>query len=231
MRTLFFVELFSGTGSFGRAARREARRFGLQFKLLSLDIHPRYHPTHCVDILQWDYKDALRDFLPPEEKRKDHIVWVHASPPCGAYSYTRAYRGAREFSQADAIVKRALRIIRHARPDFWTLENPKGYLRKRPFMRRLHMFEHLTSYCHFGSNFRKDTNIWTNVPVALPVCRAGTYCAHKSQHGAHARQAQVFSRLPRSQVDVTQSPLLRTDELYAIPPRLCTTLLRVALRA
>lgn len=72
------MELFSGTGSFSRAARRLARRRGLD--LLALDIHPKYNPTHCVDILRWDYKKALAEFL-PRHRRPGDIVWVHASPP------------------------------------------------------------------------------------------------------------------------------------------------------
>jgi hypothetical protein len=82
-------------------------------------------------------------------------------------------------------VRRALKIIEHVDPTFWTIENPHAELRKRPCMLPLKSFEHVTSYCHFGTPYRKDTNIWTNAPVVLPVCRHGSQCRRKRETGRH----------------------------------------------
>jgi len=222
--TFYFVDLFSGTGSFGAAARVWAANHGMRFELLSLDIHPKYNPTHCVDLMKWDYQRALREFL-PRKPREDDIIWVHASPPCNAYSFANNYYADKDFGSSDKLVRRVFRIIDSVRPDFWTVENPRGFLRTRPFMKPMQKYEHLTSYCHFGSQFRKDTNIWTNVDVSLPVCRAGSECRYKAENGLHQAVAQTRDKIPGPQYRLIQS----VEELYALPRRLCTHLLNAAL--
>ena len=124
MPTFYLIELFSGTGSFGAAAKLEARAKGYAFKNLSVDIHPKYHPSSCTDIMKWDYKRDVAGFLPERLSNSD-VVWVHASPPCNEYSRAKT-NSPRNLPRADAMVKRALKIINYVRPDFWTIENPVG---------------------------------------------------------------------------------------------------------
>ena len=143
MRRLYILDLFSGTGSVSEALKR---KFGSQFKVLvhSVDIHPKYNPTTQVDILRWNYKRALRDFL---RSRKPRDVFIaHASPPCTEYSRAKT-TAPRNLRVADAIAKRTLRIVRYAKPDFWTLENPTGLLRSRVFMQPLRKYRKTCSYC------------------------------------------------------------------------------------
>ena len=220
MPLFYLIELFSGTGSFGKGAQKVAREIGYQYQGLSVDIHPKYHPTTCIDILDWDYQGAIRNFL--KSAKPSDIIWVHASPPCNSYSYANTKR-PRDFKAADAIVKRALRIIKYVRPNFWTLENPVGHLQNRPFMQRLEPYKEVTSYCKFGRGFRKNTNIWTNVDLSLPVCEEGTYCAAKQRDGKHGLTAQT-----RESPNATQGAQ-GTDALYSIPQRLCKHIIRTAL--
>ncbi len=79
MPTIFLVELFSGTGSFSSAAEEEASKNGYTFKKISVDIHPKYNPSTCIDIRGWNYKQAVRDFL-QEGLGPSDVLWVHASP-------------------------------------------------------------------------------------------------------------------------------------------------------
>ncbi|KAK3252643.1 hypothetical protein CYMTET_38069 [Cymbomonas tetramitiformis] len=47
--------LFSGTGS----QRSVQRQFTNQFpnsEVVAVDIQPKWDPTHCEDIMQWDYR-------------------------------------------------------------------------------------------------------------------------------------------------------------------------------
>ena len=178
-----------------------------------------------MDVLEWHYKGALSEFL--RARRAGDTVWVHASPPCSDYSVAKAWHGEpADYRSADAMVKQALRIIRAAAPDYWTLENPLGALRKRPFMGALRRFQHLTSYCHWGRPFRKDTNIWTNVAVDLPVCRRGSECQYKRIWGRHAQYATDRERIREGKETLSRVSL---DQLYHLPQRLCTHILRAAL--
>ena len=121
------LELFSGTGSIGRAF--EARGWGV----ISLDILPG--ATITSNILDWEYKNYPRE----------HFDFVWASPPCTEYSKarTRAKR-PRDFDGADAIVRRTLEIIWFFRPPLWLIENPQtGYLKNREIMRETLAGRHL----------------------------------------------------------------------------------------
>ena len=186
MRKLYILDLFSGTGSVSEALKR---KFGSKFKVLvhSVDIHPKYNPTAQVDILRWNYKPALRDFL--RSRRPRDVFIAHASPPCTEYSRAKT-TAPRNLRVADAIAKRTLRIIRYAKPDFWTLENPVGLLRSRIFMQPLRKYRKTWSYCRYGKPFRKMTDIWTNVDCELKICSSATPCRVKRETGRHLITAQ-----------------------------------------
>jgi hypothetical protein len=217
----FLVELFSGTGSFSKAAKQAAAKLGYNFKQLSVDIHPKYNPTTCIDLRKWDYQTEIDSFLPAQLKPSD-VVWVHASPPCNEYSRSKS-RGVRDLPFADSLVKQALRIIKFTQPTFWTLENPVGLLHTRPFMQKLERFKNHTSYCKWGRPFRKNTHIWSNVPVDLPECRAGDYCKAKATLGQHPCVAETRDTHLGSQEKQSQ------ETLYGIPPKLTRHVVRTAL--
>lgn len=188
MPTFYLVELFSGSGSFARGAR-SVLPAGWSMQTHSLDIHPKYNPTTTTDILQWDYRTAMDDFL--AKRRASDMVWFHASPPCTAYSFART-TAPRDYGLADAIVKRTLRVLRYVRPDAFTIENPVGHLMQRPFMRKLNdRYLNMTSYCKFGLDYRKNTCIWCDFDTDLPKCEKGSYCATRNKLGKHLQSAQA----------------------------------------
>jgi hypothetical protein len=226
MPTLYLVELFSGSSSVANAIAK-GLPVGWRLQVHSVDIHPEYNPTTAVDILKWDYKKVLQAFLRSASLRD--VVWVHASPPCTEYSRAKT-SAPRDLPLADGLVKRSLRVIKYCKglsPSparfFWTLENPVGLLRTRSFMQPLEPYLHTTSYCRWGKPFRKDTDIWTNVAqVRLPLCRKGNYCAHKGTFGYHGSTAQAGG-------DDRTEGSGRGENVYPIPGRLTTHLLRTAL--
>jgi site-specific DNA-cytosine methylase len=221
MPTLYLLELFSGSSSFAKGARA-ALPPGWKLKVHSLDINPKYHPTTCVDVLKWDYRADIDEFL--TSRREKDMVWLHMSPPCQEFSRAKTV-GVRDLEGADKIVKRSLRIMTYARPDFFTLENPMGLLETRPFMQKLAKYMHLTSYCRFGKDFRKDTRIWTNVVIDLPVCRRGSYCAAKALHGRHLQTAQSG---PGSSGTISGSG--GGEKVYPLPKGLVVKLVRAGFK-
>lgn len=88
------LELFSGTGSVGRAF--EARGW----EVTSLDSNPKAVPTICSDILHWDYKAFESGYF--------DMIW--ASPCCTEFSIALKKR-PRNLPLGDALVLKTLEII------------------------------------------------------------------------------------------------------------------------
>ena len=98
VREMLLIELFSGTGSVGKVARRRG------WKVISVDNDPSHNPTHVIDIMQLPYKT-----LPVPD-----FVW--ASPPCTTYSHAANWVRHREPGTGRALsgnAKQADRIVRH----------------------------------------------------------------------------------------------------------------------
>jgi site-specific DNA-cytosine methylase len=188
MASLFLVELFSGSGSVGRAVQ-EHYADDFEIKRHSVDIHPKYNPTTATDLLTWDYQPALKEFLAERTAQDLVVVWM--SPPCTMYSVARTTaKTPRDLEGSDALVLKALEIMRWTKPNFWYLENPVGMLRGRPIMASLEPFLHICSYCRYGKAFRKNTCIWTNAKVDLHRCSVKTPCDHYRATHKHPATAQ-----------------------------------------
>ena len=173
------LELFCGTCSVSNALCTKYHHC----EVVSLDILPKFNATITVDILDWDYTIY-------QPKHFD-IIW--ASPPCTSYS--KAHRkGVRNLDLADAIVKQTLTIIEYLQPNYWYIENPSdgGLLQHRDFMQSLTQYKHTCSYCKYGFDYRKTTNIWTNKQnLELKMCSKKTsYCDTKMHYGKHIETAQ-----------------------------------------
>ena len=92
-------------------------------EVVSVDKPPAFTPTHCADIFEWDYT----------QYPAGHFDFVHASPPCTQYSAYRTTGPPRDLEGADALVRRALEIIRYFAPRWWAMENQtSGLLKTRP---------------------------------------------------------------------------------------------------
>ena len=66
------LELFKGTGSIGKWCEKAHP----DWDVVSLDILPKFKPTICSDIMDWDYKTYPTGYF--------DIIW--ASPECKVYS-------------------------------------------------------------------------------------------------------------------------------------------------
>ena len=146
---LRMLDLFSGTGSVGK-------RFLLQgYEVVSLDIKRSEHPTICMDILRWKFKE-----YPP-----GYFDVIAAGPPCDDYSLAKNLR-PRKFHHADRLVRKTVEIIRYFKPRLWWIENPRtGFLKTRNVVKDLDFID--VDYCQFSNwGYQKPTRIWCCPEIA-----------------------------------------------------------------
>jgi hypothetical protein len=190
------LELFSGTGSVGKAFRKQG------WEVLSVDIDAKASPSLCCDV-----RDLKASDLPPID-----CVW--ASPVCTQYSVARTRGGPRDLELADSLVLATLRLIEDLGSPPWFLENPySGLLKSRPFMEGRPY--QVVDYCCWGHPYRKRTAIWSNTSwrPSKALCRRdcafsdGKRHFHTAQRGTHPHRSKESS--------------FSLSKLYSIPTELC----------
>ena len=199
------LELFSGTGSIGKAFAAAG------WDVVSVDIEATSNPTFCADVMAWDYRQFPRG----------HFDFVWGSPPCTMYSCARTTaKTPRDLEGADALVARTLEIIEYFGVP-WCFENPQtGLLKTRKVVRGLPYVD--CTYCKFGFPYKKRTRLWTSLPLQLPPpCCKSDPCATFAAFGMHLCTAQ---RAPGKQHGVRRregEDRCSLEQLYSIPPQLC----------
>ena len=201
---LKLLELFKGTGSVGKIAKK------MGMTVMSVDILDKYVPDITADILEWDYKKFHKDtgFVPD-------LLW--ASPPCNTFS-TLAYqlkerntKTATPYSararQGTAILHRTLEIIHYflkLNPNLlYCLENPRAMMRHDSEIKKV-PHRDTTLYCLYNDPVRrKPTDFFNNVDLKL-----------KSPDQPCPQHRQL--------VNTAKLPL---NKRYAIPPKLVKTIL------
>ena len=198
------LELFAGTASFSNVAR------SLGYQVFTSDYDQSFNTDYSVDILKFD--TAKLPFSPD-------IIW--ASPPCETFSVAslghhwtggkNAYIPKTERAiQGQEYVKKTIAIINKLKPKYWIIENPRGMLRKMPFMQELERYRHTVTYCQYGDTRMKPTDIWTNIPwTPRPMCKNGMPCHISAPRGSSTGTQGIKTYRDRSRV----------------PDELCTELL------
>lgn len=176
------LELYKGTGSFGKAAKRKG------WKVVSLDNEAKYNPDILVDILKWNYKSL--DFIPDV---------ITASPPCATFSNmattqrtkfdpskparvrnVNTMKPLNDYGKlGDDLLRRTIKIINYFREKNprmkFIMENPRGTMHKSPLMSALRPYETaITYYCLYGDKRQKRTQFFNNFDLKLREgsCRA-----------------------------------------------------------
>jgi len=187
------LELFSGTGSIGRAFH------ACGWDVFSVDIDAAAKPTLVANVL-----NLQLNALPP------HVDCIWASPPCTHYSRARTMaKTPRDLEGSDAMVWKVLDIIEYYDTVPWFMENPhSGLLKGREVVAGLPM--RVVDYCKYGKPYRKRTAIWTNTgwEPQQPLCKHDCPASSGSKHTASAQQ------VPSSSTDVRYS----RNELYSNRP-------------
>jgi len=173
------VELFAGSRSVSRVAE------SMGFEKFSADWQDFEGIDFIGDIENLSESDV--PFIPD-------VVW--ASPDCTTYSIAAisTHRNGVEpksdyAKKCDAVNKHFLGLINHwisRNPNLvFFIENPRGMLRKMPFMKDFN--RHTVWYCQYGDSRAKPTDIWTNSKTwkPRPACRNYKYNSDGSIKNKH----------------------------------------------
>lgn len=161
--------LFSGT----KSIEKVFERFGHECR--GVDIDNFFKPYYNVNILEWDYKNI--NWIPD---------YIHASPICKEFTPIKNIGLKRDLELGNDLVDKTIEIIKYfeaINKDIkFTIENPRGLLRKYDKMLEFTRFE--TSYCKYGFPYRKNTDFWSNFPLNLEnKCKKD--CDSIDEHGRH----------------------------------------------
>jgi hypothetical protein len=195
------LDLFAGTRSMSKAFEQ------LGYETFSIELDESHENIDWyADILNVTAQDILDRFGRPD------VIW--ASPPCTTYSIagishhrTKNYETGEleaksEYAKlSDKLVQHVLSLIDELQPKYWFIENPRGGLRKMSFMQGYPMYT--VTYCQYGDNRQKPTDIWTNHPDPKfkPACKQGMPCHEYTPSGSKKgtqglRNAKLRSIIP-----------------------------------
>ena len=176
------LELFAGSRSIGKIAKQ------LNYEVFSSDVEQFGGIDYVVDILNFNIDEV--PFIPD-------VIW--ASPPCTGFSVASigrhwgggkgAYIPKSETAKLGIeLIKKTLEIIhsfQSRNPNLvWYIENPRGVMRKMSFMEELN--RHTVTYCQYGDERMKPTDIWTNNKNWKPkkMCKNGDRCHVPAPRGS-----------------------------------------------
>lgn len=185
------LELFAGTASFSRVA------VTMGLDTFTSDYDSSFDTNYCIDILDFDIN--VVPFVPD-------VIW--ASPPCESFSVASIGKHwntdntpkTEAASGGVRIVQKALEIIRDINPKYFIVENPRGKLRKLPFMQDF--YRYTVTYCQYGDTRMKPTDLWTNIPdlEVKPMCKNGMNCHVSAPRGSSTGTQGIKTYRDRSRV-------------------------------
>lgn len=185
---MIVLELFAGTRSIGKAFEKRGHKvFSVEWdkKFENISLYADISTLTADDIIK------LCGGVPD-------VIW--ASPDCATYSVARMFEHRKkndlgellpqtEYAKfCDKTNEHLIELIKELHPCFWFIENPRGGLRKMPFMTGLPRYT--ITYCQYGDTRMKPTDIWTNHPDPRfkPMCKNGDPCHEKAPRGSTIRK-------------------------------------------
>ena len=167
------LDLFAGKGGELRRAQIEA----MGHEYTTLDIDPKFGCNITADIMTI------------EDLGSYDFVW--ASVPCETWSVASIGHHwnvdntpkTKEAEYMVELVKHTIMLLKKSGA-IWIIENPRGKLRKMPFMQD---FQRTTvTYCQYGDTRMKPTDLWGSVAGwnPKPICKNGSPCHTSAPRGS-----------------------------------------------
>ena len=213
------LELFAGTRSIGKAFEARGHQvFSIEWNkdFENIDLY--------ADIAQVTADDILMKFGHPD------VIW--ASPDCTTFSVAAISHHRRknpvtgnldpisDYAKfCDQVDQHVLDLIRELNPRYWFIENPRGGMRKMPWMQGLPRYT--VTYCQYGETRMNPTDIWTNHPYPKfkPICKNGDPCHERAPRSATLRKLREQGI--EIEVGGTQYGISKSVDRSRIPEQLC----------
>ena len=195
------LELFAGTKCIGKAFEKKNHEvFSIEWDKKHKDID-WYTDIGTIDVI-----DIISRFGIPD------VIW--ASPDCTSYSVAGIshhrvkeengnLKPTSEYAKfCDEVNKHVIDLINELQcynPNLiYFIENPRGGLRKMDFMKDLPRYT--VTYCQYGDNRMKPTDIWTNYknPNFKPMCHNGDKCHQSAPRGSRTGTQGIKGKVKRS---------------------------------
>ena len=162
-----------------------------------------------ADVSKLTAQEILEKFGRPD------VVW--ASPDCSSYSVagighhrkknpvTGVPEPISEYAKfCDECDQHVLKLIKELNPKFYFIENPRGAMRKMPWMQDLPRYT--VTYCQYTKDLpleqrrMKPTDIWTNHPDPKfkPACKNGDPCHVPAPRGSQTGPQGIKGARDRS---------------------------------
>ena len=204
------LDLFCGTKSIANAFEAKGH------EVYTIDWDERFNPSLSADIGTLTAQDIIElcGGVPD-------VIW--ASPDCTTYSVAAISRHRRRdpngnltpisdyAKRCDEVNRHLINLIKELNPKYWFIENPRAGLRTMNFMKDLPRYT--VTYCQYGENRQKPTDIWTNHknPRFKPPCKPGASC-----HEAAPRGSRTGTQALKNSVERSKIPILLCEHIVEI---------------
>ena len=184
------LELFSGSGILSKTFRDNGH------DTFTIDFNKKYNPDLCKDIIDLSLSDI---------PFKPDVIW--ASPPCQCFSIASCSSHWNNHIPIDddtiksiLLVYKTILLIKTLNPKYYFIENPMGLLRTMEFMRKLP--RKTVTYCQYGDNRMKPTDIFTNCNkwIPKPMCKNGDKCHESAPRGSKTGTQGLINDYERSKL-------------------------------
>jgi len=219
------LELFAGSRSVGKACEE------LGYEVYSSDINS------FPDI---DYVAEYKEFYIDKVPFVPDILW--ASPPCTGFSVACI---GRNWVQGEVFTPKTpsaqlgielleatlyiINVFKSITPNLiWYIENPRGKMRKAPHWDEIKHIRHTVSYCKYGDDRMKPTDIWTNNLnwQPKPMCKPFKYDYSSNPEGEVIDRHCHHDASPRGTQTGGTQKLKGNHERSKIPHQLCIEILK-----